>query len=906
MKIGFLFLAAFMLSAFASAPPSNTIPIIAMKAGQEATVEDISIESLSLLSWHYFDGAWLEAWPYWDPMEKAMALCDSTGMWFVISDPWLGNLGDIWCGNAWSRYYPKALSSDCAFIRTDTAGTVIVDSIDADSLHEEIIWRCDSIIGDESAWETLWYCDTWNEAPAWQRNRMVLAEDSLDGYVPSMFTMDSSMSEVGTTSTWSWLSYIADSIDIGHPVSLTFSTMHRIQLGEWADYQTPNYGFAPTFHTQANSVRAYINMEYQKYSSPPLPEPVENRPEILGYNAYPFRQVGILWQEDNDSTVILGDELNTWMLEHYEEGLDSTIVIAASEDHFKVHYHPQSFGICGGEALWIVDTTEIPPDTVIGFSSYRYRLPSPAEFRMLCSLALLRQAKGIFPYSARGYSEPGLYCAGLLDEDLIPYDAPYEDWVYGERETSDYNCAPPDSFPPFLEGYDPLFELAPRPTTSGERSVQDYLEWKFEPYANLWNSLRATLGEIATVAPELSGLWWWDGYENAAEIAHPDTTLPVLYLGPEIRVFTDNSAEHAWFCYVNRFCREDNCEFVVSADEDDFPEGALTAYALDHGRRFVIPVDVRQGIHSYADTLEAGQVRLVEFVGEEVPAEIRITRPDVYVDPGGQQLPVRDFRFTAGEEIDIRAVFYNMGTERIGKVQTELYDLTRDESIATDSISLSGLSTDGYECASAMAAYVWQTSAGDIGIHRLSIGAEAVSGEDELDNETTVLFLIEPRDYATAVLDAPWDMNEATLNPPAWKTADIDSLWGYQTTFTDSISGMFEGTVRSDSGTTNRLYLHTVANSPIDGDTWNQFSLACHAGGACDVVLGWTDSQHGTGSIQVGRADEGWTILVPCDLSDTWSGKDIAELWLRFEPDGQGALPVRIGWVKLTEQEEGR
>jgi|GEM_PF-5914138 len=105
---------------------------------------------------------------------------------------------------------------------------------------------------------------------------------------------------------------------------------------------------------------------------------------------------------------------------------------------------------------------------------------------------------------------------------------------------------------------------------------------------------------------------------------------------------------------------------------------------------------------------------------------------------------------------------------------------------------------------------------------------------------------------------------------------------------------------------TNRLYLHTPANGAIDGDTWDRFSLACHTGGDCAVILGWTDSRHGTGSVQIGTADEGWTILEPYDLQGSWSGKDISRLWLRFQPAGMGALPVRIGWVRLTEQEEGR
>jgi hypothetical protein len=847
-----------------------------MKAGQTDGLYDISIES-----------------------RNAMALCDSTGMWVTASIPWLGEFGNILCDNSWARYFDEALSDSSAFIHTDTLGSEIEETLGPVSMQELMVAWCDSLVADVSGWETLWYYDIWNEAPAYQRGWMTDAAYAYDDYFPSVFTQDTSMSEVGTTSTWSWLTHIARDRGEDHPITITFSTMHRIQLGEWADYETPNYSLAPTFHTQANSVRAYINTEYQEYSDP-LPGAIENSPRLLGYNAYPFRQVGTAY-EDTTATAELGDELNTWMLEHYEEGLDSTIIVAALEDSFPVHYHPQAFGICGMEELWAIDTTYFPPDTSIGYISYVYRIPSPAEFRMLSNDALMRQAKGIFPYSIRGYAEGEKQCAGLLDEDLIPYDAPYEEWVYRERETSDFYYAPPDSFPPFREypvRFDPLFDLEGRPTETGEDSLEAYLEWKFEPYANLWNSMRETLGEIAWIAPELSSLWWLDG------TGHPDLVdigwSENCWAGPQCRIFTNGDEESYYLFYLNRCCRDSTHVFDLSINHDslDFP----SMYGLDHSRRFIIPAEsLDDELFSFSDTLGPGQARLVELIPRSVDADLRITRPDITASTG-PTTPGRDFRFAAGDTVLIFADVYNMGTEEAEDVAVTLTDITEvvHVVIGRDTLSFDGLSLQGYETDDETAEFRWVP--GSPGIHRLQVDVDPVSGEpDTLDNRAGALFLIEPRDYATAVLNTPWDMKEATLNPPSWKTADIDSLWGYQTTFTDSISGMFEGSVRSDSGTTNRMYMHTAGNAPIDGDTWNQFSLACHTEGDCDVVLGWTDSQHGIGHVQVGRADDGWVILEPFDLSGMWAGKDISKLWLRFEPDGQGALPVRIGWVKLTE-----
>jgi|GEM_PF-6049371 len=46
----------FTAISFSDSPHSNTIPVIAMKTGQDATCEDVTLEFLCELSWNYFDG----------------------------------------------------------------------------------------------------------------------------------------------------------------------------------------------------------------------------------------------------------------------------------------------------------------------------------------------------------------------------------------------------------------------------------------------------------------------------------------------------------------------------------------------------------------------------------------------------------------------------------------------------------------------------------------------------------------------------------------------------------------------------------------------------------------------------------------------------------------------------------
>ncbi|NWG74991.1 MAG: hypothetical protein HXY24_10355 [Rubrivivax sp.] len=888
-------------AALSGSLPSNSIPVIAMKSGQDSTMCDITLDFLCMLSWHYFDGIEIQGWTGCEPMTTVADLCGQTGMYATVSPMYLGHLGDLFCDDNWARG-SAAIGAVNAFVQSSDSGESVTAAQDAAAMRDTLIYYCRSLIDDEGGWETLWYYDTWNEAPAWQRNRMISESFAYDDYYPGMFTQDTSMSEVLDTGVWSWTGWMLDSLGSEHPLTSTFSTMHQIEF--WAGYTTDSLSKAPDFHTQASSVRAFIGTMYQVYDpAPPIPGAVANRPEVLGCNAYPFRQVGIDWETVFGETE-LGGSLHTWMLEHYEEALDSTIVVASREldahgNPFPVHYHPQAFGRVGGFQIWADSQA-----TELAYISYKYRLPSPAEFRMLCHLALLRQAKGIFPYSIRSYSEgAGVFDAGLLDEHLVSFGAPPEEWYYSGRSHDDFHYAPPDLIPPFRDGFDPLCDLPQQPGTSGERSEEDYLEWKFDAYGRLWESLRGTLGEIAVMAPELSGLWWWRGFEDEAEIVHPDSTLPVLYLGPEIRVFTDGEESHAWLYYVNRYCREEGCTFEVSVCGDSLPEGALSGLALDHGRRLFIPVSIDNGTFHFLDTLEAGQGRLVEFLPEETGAEIRITRPDVSVAPGGPQTPVRDFRFTAGDELDIRAVFYNLGTESAGRVATELYDLTAAESLYACAVSLPGLSTDGYVCACDTASYVWDTSPGDAGVHRLRIAAEELEGEDGRDNSLEVVFLLDPPDWAAEVRGDPWDMTEATGFQPAWMTDDIECEAGW-TAFTDSVGGMFEGEIDADSMQCNRLHLAVPGPSSgwIDASVYDRLELTAWLGASCELWLGWVSENDRADSCLVAGLDGGWGVRGPFDMGGSLPDSLLKDIWIGFRDDSaEDGLAARIGRVRLTE-----
>jgi len=938
----------------ADSPPENSIPLVAMNAGQDSTCESITLQTALSLSWRHFDGMWLLRWVNSaDKFERLVGLCDTTGLYMVCTGhPYLPyGYPDQW----WARYDSAGLWDDSAFIHPDAIGGEIESVRSAETMMADIRQNVHQLDSWNSGRPAVWYYDIFNECPNHQyRNRVgyeTWGQDSLypyDDYMPNMFTQALEqdqvvfegdtfnvtvpvMDEVDPQGVYSWLLHTADSVDASRPISVTFGTMHRME--DWAGRTIPppnvmDYVDAPTYADHADAVRAYCDTEYQYYtdSQPPHPAPEANPPQILEVNAYPFRHVSIHYQDSTGTTSTLGDSLDLVLLDHFSEGLDSTYIPAWRSGLDRVYYHPQAFCRSGGAVMW--DTTPPPPDSV-NWPSYPYRMPSPAEFRMGCGIGLVRGAKGLNPFSLRTFSvydEDILDWreSGLLDENLIPYDAAYEEWVYRDRLRSDFAVIPPDSIPPWTDidgnDFDPLYQLPDRPDTTGEQGRERYLEWKFAAYGRLWNSLRSTLGAVARIGPEMYDLVWWDGKwwdgsdSSSVGMYYGDTlNMPIHYTAPEIRVFTDSSESGCWLFYVNRHCRSNGRPYRITIESDSFPPGMITGLALDHSRRFLVPVAEDTGRYLFRDTLDAGHFRLVEFVDSVISRDVRVTEPDVYVQPDPPLIhPIRDFCFTAGNVIDVRAVLYNMGTGS-GMTEVRLYDITCDSSQigTTQHASFSGLSTSGYEADCDTLSFTWRTDSANIGVHVLEVAAEGWGDEpDPDDNGTRFTVLINPRDYATEVLDDAWDMTEADSAGPAWYTDDVVALSGYDTTFTDSISGMFEATLTDPTEDNElRLNVDTSAANRIDTSLYDRLSLAGKADAGANtwvyVNVCWTDENNNAHSVRLPDSlPAGWSEMGPydlSDLSDDWDDEDVKALWLEISHGSILTRHMRIGWIRLTE-----
>ena len=900
--------------------PESLIPVI----GQRLAWWAWSPRLLCELAWLHMDGFEYEAY-VGDAIGELMLTSDSTDLAVVYTPGDLYGLADLGIGG---RAHYTSLGGSSAFIEANSTGSSIEEQFTSTELQDQLSAECDTLQDSvASVSEALWCWKLWDEPVTRQRGRIFDTTYPYDNYFPNLFPgaypADTAMTRVDSASVFSWIKWELESRDSLHSVTTVLAGMPYIST--WAGV-SPHTGSGPvSAHKHADMMRAFCTMRHQDYpfSQGSL---ADNFPEMVQVDIYPFRLVGTEYQTEESYSPTVGDSLNTWLLDHCEIGMDS-IFRPALSDGIDIHFFTQAFGAAGGEAMWQYDS--LSSKNLLSYTSYLYRIPTPVEHRMLTNLALMHQAKGIFPYSLMSYPEGGWFSASLLDEDMVPWDAPFEEWCYRNRAQDSITYIRPDSLPPFTDGFDPLYEgPGIPPSTPGQRQREDYQEWKFEPYGRLWNSLGKTLSSVAFMAPELADLSWWEGN------GHPELEVIACYdyceswAGPECRVFADGNESSLYLFYVNRCCRDSSHIFYIGFDIDDIPFSS--GYALDHSRRVIIPqTDLDSQEFSYTDTLGPGEARLVELIDYSTDAELRITSPDVYARYQGSLVDRREFDFEAGSTIEIYGQVYNLGTDDAEDVEITLTDLTTSTVLGRDTLDFDGLSRSGYVPDVSIAGFTWTTSSNDIGIHLLEIEAERLGTEDRRDNRVEVPFRITPRDYATEVRDDPWDMEEASSSPPLWKTNDIEAIaedW-LSTAWTDSVGGMFEGAIDAGSATPHRGELSLAIPSGggywIDADTYHLLSFAgtwfspyLDEFAQCEMYARWRDSRgdyHGWFNLnsEIGLLKNGWNAyreVIGIDLTSvdsSWTGM-IQELWLRVETDyptspQAGSIPVRLSWVRLEE-----
>ncbi|MBD3370502.1 hypothetical protein GF402_09095, partial [Candidatus Fermentibacteria bacterium] len=506
-------------STFSDEPPENTIPTLIMRL---VTVDmrpwDITVDLLCEMSWLHFDAINFHGWGGNQMARDVMARCEEVGLCYSFCAFEIMQYLKEWANpdhRYWFRNYgpepadSASLLSDSCFAQSSTDFDSIINYTSADSMYEvdkdislteQIVNGLATEMADmvEEGISPPWFYEVYDEAPSQQWRHVTDDELPYNDYIPNVYTQavdgsgEPTQEEVEASGIYSWQKYLAENNpEFTAPFVMNFAMHHQIDQDDYTGLiGDRDYG---DFHDQANSVRAVIKARFQP---PPeggvIPDTtLDNSPELICLDYYPFRYVNPDSAEKYSIDVEMCDDDWLFLIDHFEEGIDST-VIPASELDTEVFFYPQVFGAAGGPMMYNPEGDHISPE------SYLWRKPAPQELRMLCNLALLHQAKGILPYNLISYIERpndlngscNKIVSSLLDRHGIPFDAPYEDWRYtgrwpGEDESDyDYSYIPPDSIPPWIDGFDPLYEVPDRPimVPNDPRNPQRYYEWLFEPY----------------------------------------------------------------------------------------------------------------------------------------------------------------------------------------------------------------------------------------------------------------------------------------------------------------------------------------------------------------------------------------------------------------------------------------
>jgi len=180
----FITILAISALSYSSSPRENTIPIISMKTGIDATSQDINMNVICNLLWHNFDGIWISGWLEGD-QHTPVLLCDSAGAYVVLSPSRLQTISYDF-PTLWARYTIKDLQEDNAYIHTDQYYDDIIDSTYAVLMSDSINVICKTLADSVANYSNIWYFDIMNEGSAHQLAHMLSDTSQFDDYFPSL------------------------------------------------------------------------------------------------------------------------------------------------------------------------------------------------------------------------------------------------------------------------------------------------------------------------------------------------------------------------------------------------------------------------------------------------------------------------------------------------------------------------------------------------------------------------------------------------------------------------------------------------------------------------------------------------------------------------------------------------
>jgi hypothetical protein len=609
----------------------------------------------------------------------------------------------------------------------------------------------------------------------------------------------------------------------------------------------------------------------------------------------------------------IGDSLR--LCDYWTSTIDS--IVAAAKEAVPGSPPPvyvgqlQSWGSCR------LDTTFI----------HAYRIDIPEEIEELANLAILHEVKGIIYFVLQSFKEKNDYWgkydmfANLCDDHSVPFDAPYEDFVYN-RDHSLF--ADPDSLRPFCTNdtsqsqyTDPFRELPPRPQDhpNYHKYLQDYYQWKYAPYARNYNAIGEINNQLHIIGTKLLGLWDADSVARITPDTVYDSVVDSSILPPEIVTFSPVNSSDRYLFFVNKDLTHSEWGFTVEIARYDsldglkpVPSSLQSAYILDLSERHLVQGELGNKYITFHAVLGTGEGKLVRLMRGNEAADAMVADPDIEFrlihGTGVNEKP--QYVFTEGDTIRLSARIYNLGFYPLDSLEIKFYDGHRIPAnlMGVDTVSLPALDPQSAAPGDTLASILWVSSHDDMSPHNITVFADEPIVSPSADNEANMALLIEPQDYATAVVHNPWDMTERQ-GPGQPSTPDIDSFKYFVET-PDSISGVWEAKT-SGMPPNPTIYLHVT--SPIDGSKYDLLSARFIQDPGADTTakgylkIGWLSTTGIPGSDSIRYAFGKWNVgELNLSLNPLWNGHQIARLWLRSAP-----LPNRyfkLAWVRLRTQRE--
>jgi len=548
-------------------------------------------------------------------------------------------------------------------------------------------------------------------------------------------------------------------------------------------------------------------------------------------------------------------------------------------------------------------------------STCNTRIQTPEEVREMANLAVLHEDKGIFYFVLP--SDPpntlGLNFntkANFWDEKFVPFDAPYEEYVYQREDTTYYS---PDSLKPFSPDsaiHDPFRTLGIKPNpNSGPKGWENYYLWKYAPFARNWNFLKTINEPLHIIAPHLRNIWKVG--QRITSVA-PDTAGGQFTKNPEYVTFADSVQNHpptAFYAFiVSKDFNSTQRGFTVTVNGSQLPQPPIGQryYVLDLNSRHLIPSTGNIVFHT---VLKPGEGRLFRFIIGPVPpggggagaplappvpnpyngsmwSTLLVTDPDISFRKSGETAP--RVQFTEGDTVVLSATVYNLGfANKTDSVKFYLGDpLAGGTFLGGSSVTVPALSGNDTLSKSVTVSYNLVTnSSTPLGPKDFNVFLKGAS------SSAHSLLWLNAEDYATKVNNSPWDMAETKPNQ------DIASYTSF-VNLTDSISGVWEGSTYTMPPPPPTLHFRLA--SPIDASKYKVMQFRIFSDKAESVTVRWYPL-NGTSPGMYYLPPSQWQVVtINLVNSSGWSGS-VTDYFLQFlSTEGTNNCKIRLPWAKLT------